>query len=174
MLFHFSENPDITSFRPRQKSNRMDMHPVVWAVDPEHQYGFYCPRNCPRIVISRDETADAELMQTYFAYTSAKMIIAMEQAWYERIRSTPIYRYTFDPDGFQLFDAIAGYYISEHEVIPQQVERIDDPIQQLCGKEIGIELRFVPSLHPLRQSILTSGWKDFSIHRFEYAAPYQR
>ena len=170
MLFHFSENADITCFNPRQKSNRLDLPPVVWAVDEVHQYGFYCPRNCPRIVISRYQTIEPELEEAFFGQTSAHLIIAMEQAWFERLRTTSIYRYSFVPDGFELFDDIAGYYISEEVTVPQRVVRITDPIAELCRPELGIEFRLVPSLYPLRDKILTSGLKDFSIHRFEYAA----
>lgn len=167
MLFHVSENPEISSFRPRQISNRMDMPPVVWAVDGEHQYGFYCPR----IVISHEVSMDPSLEADFFGHTAAQMIIVMEQAWYEQLRKTTIYRYVFEPYGFQLFDEIAGYYVSEQVTVPIQTDAITDPLLGLCRPELRIEVRLVPSLYPLRDQILSSGLKDFSIHRLKYATP---
>ncbi|MGO4791598.1 DUF6886 family protein [Paenibacillus sp. 2KB_20] len=50
MLFHFSEEADIEIFIPREKQNRSDFSAVVWAIDEEHEFSYYFPRDCPRIV----------------------------------------------------------------------------------------------------------------------------
>jgi hypothetical protein len=87
--------------------------------------------------------------------------------WYERIKSTTIYRYRLPADTFQLFDEVAGYYISTQAVIPIEVEPLDNLIDRLIN--LKIELRFTPNLYPLRNAILNSSIKDFAIHRFANA-----
>lgn len=169
MLYHLSEDSTINHFAPRQKSNRLDMPPVVWAIDQEHVFSFYCPRNCPRIVLSRKDEIAPEVEQQLFGQSSGSYIMAVENAWYDRIRTTPIYKYTFPEESFALFDRNAGYYISHEAVTPLHMERIDDPIQRLI--DLDIELRFVPNLHPLRDAVLATGYQGFSFHRFVYAAP---
>ncbi|WP_342779152.1 DUF6886 family protein [Paenibacillus hemerocallicola] len=70
-------------------------------------------------------------------------------------------------DTFQLFDEVAGYYISTQAVIPIEVEPLDNLIDRLII--LKIELRFTPNLYPLRNAILNSSIKDFGIHRFANA-----
>ncbi|WP_339293213.1 DUF6886 family protein [Paenibacillus sp. FSL W8-0187] len=48
MLYHFSEDPNIDIFVPRENQNRKDFPAVVWAIDKEHEFTYYFPRNCPR------------------------------------------------------------------------------------------------------------------------------
>lgn len=48
MLFHFSEESDIDIFVPRKKQNRADFPAAVWAIDKEHEFTYYFPRDCPK------------------------------------------------------------------------------------------------------------------------------
>ncbi|WP_425388137.1 DUF6886 family protein [Alicyclobacillus ferrooxydans] len=66
---------------------------------------------------------------------------------------------------FELFDSIAGYYISHREEVPVSV----DPLTSLPRYilESGAELRVTPDLHPLRELIFESRIQAFGIHRFE-------
>ncbi|MFC4099252.1 DUF6886 family protein [Paenibacillus xanthanilyticus] len=167
MLYHFSENPHIPLFEPRRKANRTNMPPVVWAIDEAHEYTFYCPRNCPRIAYRRTGPMSEEAERLLFAASGADSVLAMESRWHAELESFTIYRYVFEPDGFELFDATAGYYISEQPVRPVRVEAYGGLIGRLLAK--GIELRFMPELHALRDTVLASGIRDFGIHRFEFA-----
>lgn len=167
MLYHFSENPHIPLFEPRQKANRTNMPPVVWAIDEAHEYTFYCPRDCPRIAYRRTGPMSEAAERLLFGTTSANSVLAMECRWHEELARFTIYRYAFEPDGFALFDATAGYYVSEKPVRPVRVEAFDGLIDRILAK--GIELRFMPDLHPLREVVLASGIPDFGIHRFEHA-----
>ncbi|WP_375142506.1 DUF6886 family protein [Metabacillus idriensis] len=36
MLYHFSEDPSIKIFKPRQSASFPSLHPAVWAIDQEH------------------------------------------------------------------------------------------------------------------------------------------
>ncbi|RTE07153.1 DUF6886 family protein [Paenibacillus whitsoniae] len=166
-LYHFSEEPDISIFRPRVKANRQDMPPVVWAIDETHAFTFYFPRNCPRIVYQRTADMTEAQVQTFFGGTSSNTVITVETRWYEAIRSMTMYRYELPPATFRLFDSYAGYYISEETVEPIKVTAIPNLLGELM--ELDIDVRFTPDLHPLRDAILQSGIPDFGIHRFIFA-----
>lgn len=163
-LYHFSEDGSIGTFVPRQKDNRKDMPPVVWAIDEAHAFTFYFPRACPRIVYTRTHDLDERDALTFFGTSGANIVIAVETAWYERIRRAVIYRYRFPAETFRLFDEYAGYYISTETVKPMSVEPLDRLLDRLM--ELRVEVRFTPDLHPLRNAILQSSLRDFGIHQF--------
>lgn len=73
----------------------------------------------------------------------------------------------FEDEGFEIFDKTAGYYISYQTVKPMGIEKIDRLVERLLSK--GIELRFTPNLCPLRQSIVSSDFNEYRIHRFNNA-----
>jgi hypothetical protein len=163
-LYHFSEESSIKEFKPRVKANRQNMPPVVWAIDDEHEFTFYCPRDCPRIVYTRSEGLTDEDERRFFGLTSASIVMTVQTGWYERMRDTTLYRYQLPTDRFRLFDETAGYYVSEQAATPLAVDPLDRLLDRLM--ELNIEVRFTPSLHPLRNAILSSSLTDFGIHRF--------
>ncbi|MFD0694486.1 DUF6886 family protein [Paenibacillus sp. GCM10027628] len=166
-LLHFSEEPNIEIFVPRVKANRQNMPPVVWAIDQEHAFTFYFPRNCPRIVYSKSEGISEEDQLKFFGLSQSDTIITVESGWYKAINETTMYRYSLPGNGFQLFDETAGYYISERTIKPLAVDPIDNLIEKITA--MNIEIRFTPNLHPLREALLNSTLKDFGIHRFDNA-----
>ncbi|HZG88436.1 DUF6886 family protein [Paenibacillus sp.] len=163
-LYHFSEESSIAAFVPRQKENRKNMPPVVWAIDEAHAFTFYFPRACPRIVYTRTDDIDERDAQTFFGTSGANIVVTVETAWFGRIRSAVIYRYHLPAETFRLFDEYAGYYISTETVAPLAVEPLDRLLERLM--ELGVEVRFTPDLHPLRNAILQSSLRDFGIHQF--------
>jgi hypothetical protein len=81
-LYHFSEESNIEIFRPRVKPNRQSMPPVVWAINQEHEFTFYFPRNCPRIVYTRtEEISDAD-HNKFFGITKSDIVITVETQWH--------------------------------------------------------------------------------------------
>lgn len=166
-LYHFSEESNISIFRPRIKHNRQDMPPVVWAIDQLHEFTFYFPRDCPRIVFTRTEGISDEDSSKFFGVTIANIVITVETQWYKKINESTIYRYEFPDEKFKLFDEYAGYYITEETVKPIDMTPLTRLIERLT--EQNIEVRFTPNLYPLREAILKSTIKDFGIHRFENA-----
>ncbi|AJY76200.1 DUF6886 family protein [Paenibacillus beijingensis] len=167
-LFHFSEEKTIEIFKPRVKANRTDMSPVVWVIDEEHEFTFYFPRDCPRIVYTKDDEVTEEDNRKFFGLTSSNIVVTVETHWYERIMNTTIYRYELPSETFKLFDQTAGYYISTEIVKPVERVEIKNSLERLMG--MNIDVRFTPNLHPLKEAILTSSIKDFGIHRFANAA----
>ncbi|MEI7024913.1 DUF6886 family protein [Paenibacillus sp. y28] len=167
MLFHFSENPDIEVFVPKQIQSRPGFPAVVWAIDEEQEFTYYFPRECPRIVCRRTRNTSEEHRELFFKNTDADIIVTVENEWYPAIAKQRIYKYHFAEAGFELFDRTAGYYISVQTVRPAAVEAMDNLIGRLLGK--NIELRFTSSLYPLREAIVSSGYEEFGIHRFSNA-----
>ncbi|MGO4110079.1 DUF6886 family protein [Paenibacillus sp. YAF4_2] len=167
-LFHFSEESSIKRFVPRVKANRTNMPPVVWAIDEEHEFTFFFPRKCPRIVYKRSDGLTEADNHLFFGLTSCKIIITVETGWYDRIKQATLYRYELPADSFQLFDETAGYYISTETITPLAVEPLTNPLDLLMA--IGVEVRFTSNLHPLREAILQSSLTDFGIHQFDQAS----
>lgn len=166
-LFHFSEEGDIEVFVPRVKENRKDMPPVVWAIDDAHEFTFFFPRDCPRIVYTRNAGITNEDNEKFFGLTGSDIVITVESGWYERIKRTTLYRYRLPGDTFHLFDETAGYYISPQTVQPLEVDPLPNLLERLM--DLNIDVRFTPNLHPLRNAILNSSVQDFGIHRFANA-----
>ncbi|SEM04455.1 hypothetical protein SAMN04488688_10874 [Paenibacillus sp. cl141a] len=167
MLFHYSEDANIEIFIPKEKQNRPDFPAVVWAIDEEHEFTYYFPRDCPRIICRKTEDISDKNNDLFFNNTNADIIVTVESEWYARIIEQSLYKYHFKDDGFELFDKTAGYYISYQVVKPIGIEKVDKLVERLISK--GIELRFTSNLYPLREAILTSDFKGFGIHRFNNA-----
>jgi hypothetical protein len=169
-LYHFSEEDSIEVFIPRVKENRKDLPPVVWAIDDVHEFTFYFPRDCPRIVFTKADDITEEDTQKFFGLTTSNIVVTVETHWYERIMNTKLYRYSLPTESFQLFDESAGYYISTQTINPIKCEEISNLLERLLS--LNIELRFTSNLVPLREAILSSSLKDFGIHRFENARSF--
>ncbi|MEK3885773.1 DUF6886 family protein [Paenibacillus sp. PL2-23] len=164
-LYHFSEEDDISIFKPRVKDNRRNMPPVVWAIDEEHQFTFFLPRSCPRIVYTKHDDIDEQDYKKFFGTTNAEIVITLEANWYNSIMNTTLYRYELPSDTFSIFDERAGYYISYEEVKPSRLTLIKNGIERLIA--MNIEVRFTPELNTLRNELLKSTIKDFGIYHFD-------
>lgn len=168
MLYHFSENPEIHIFAPRHPAGRDDERAVVWASDAHHAPHYYVPRDCPRICVEAGrETAESDV-EKFFGLSGVRRMIAVEAGWYSRIRDGKLYRYVFHPEGFELLDSNAGYYVSPHPVTPIAVEPMDDLIGAIVGADI--ELRVMPSLMRLKEQVLASTL-HYSMIRMRNAVP---
>ncbi|UVI32756.1 DUF6886 family protein [Paenibacillus spongiae] len=167
-LYHFSEEPDIAVFKPRKLEYRSDEPAMVWAIDEFHAPHYYFPRECPRVCIwPKEDTTDADL-QRFFGQSGTTRIVAIETAWYERMKKAVIYRYRFNTDSFSCHTPDAGYYISLNTVEPYSVDRLDSLPEQIIA--LGIELRITPSLRPL-QAVIPSSTVNFSMIRMKNATP---
>lgn len=166
-VYHFSEEPGIEIFRPRPAPAYPHLPPVVFALDRERSPHYFFPRDCPRVIYWKADWTTEEDARTFLAYTDASKIAVVESGWLNRIRSTQLYRYTFSAETFAPMDSSAGYYISTETVVPLRVEPVGDLLEKLLDEQL--ELRFTPSLHPIRDRVIASTM-DFSIIRFRNAA----
>ena len=163
-LFHVSEEPAIKLFEPRPSKYVPD--PVVWAIDEARLHNYLMPRDCPRVTYyAGSETSSADVEQ-FLGSSSA--VVALESAWFSRLRACRLYCYELPTETFECFDECAGYFVSRASVVPKGVTIIDDVIGELL--RIGVELRFVTGLWPLRDAVASSTLQ-FSFIRMQNAQP---
>ena len=169
LLFHFSENPNITYFEPRPVHREPELGSVVWAIEATAMYKNLLPRDCPRVTFYADENSSPEDVERLLGHTTAKWIVAIESGWLERMRTVNLYRYHLPAKTFKLVgDGIAGYYASHEPVEPLSVEPVGDLLKALI--DFGVELRITPSLWPLHKAVVNSTL-PFSMIRMRNATP---
>jgi hypothetical protein len=162
MLYHYSEEPGIARFEPREPPSRTPGFPgtpqavphganVVWAIDEWHSPLYYFPRDCPRVCFwPLAATSEADRLR-WMGESRAPMVACIEWVWLERLRATTLYRYRMPEGSFRLLEgpnASPGTWVSEEAVTPIGVGAVGD----LCGalRDAGVELRLMESLLPLR------------------------
>jgi hypothetical protein len=164
MLFHVSEERGIERFEPRASEIARDS--VVWAIDAPRLRNYLLPRDCPRVTYyAGRETTEADI-ERFLGPSTA--VIAIEQAWFERLRSCRLYCYHLSPETFESLDECAGYFVSRVPVVPVGVEVLDDPIAELRRREV--ELRMLPHLWTLHDAVVGSSLQ-FSMIRMRNALP---
>ena len=163
MLFHISEESGVEKFEPR--ASEYTSESVVWAIDADHLHNYLVPRECPRVTYYAGPETTAADVERFLG--SGRAVVAVEAGWLDRLRSCRLYCYQMRPQTFECLDQCAGYFVSRVPVVPACVEVFDDPIAELLNR--GIELRFVPSLWPLRDAVVASTLQ-FSLIRMRNAS----
>jgi hypothetical protein len=170
LLFHVSEEPDISVFRPRPPPSPLAgvAVDVVWAIDDAHLGNYLTPRDCPRVTFGRGpSTTDADAARFLSGVTGRVVII--ESAWLDRALTTPIHVYAFERGPqWRQHDPGAGYFTSPEPVVPASVRRIDQPIAAMLRH--GCELRVCANLWAMIDLVTTSTL-EFSIIRKRNALP---
>jgi hypothetical protein len=164
MLFHISEDAGIERFDPRP--SEYAAAPVVWSIDADRLRNYLAPRDCPRVTFyAGPQTMPADRERFLGA---SRAVVAIEQAWLERLRTCRVFCYHLPPDTFQCIDRCAGYFVSRVPVAPTQVDVIDDVIAELRRR--NVTLRIESNLWPLRDAVASSTLM-FSIIRMRNAQP---
>jgi hypothetical protein len=161
-LFHFSENPSITVFRPHVARTSGETEPFVWALDEEHAPSYWFPRDCPRACCWANEKPISAAGAALLDPGGAHRLHAIEIEWLKRLRGCRLYAYEFDPALFTSKVAEAGYWVAQCEVVPLALHPVGDLLERHI--EEGIEMRVVKNLWPLIDAIIVSGL-EFSIIR---------
>jgi hypothetical protein len=164
MLFHISEEEDITRFDPRVSPSASGL--VVWAIERRRLCNYLVPRECPRVTYYAGVDAAAADIDRFLGASPA--VVAIESGWLERVKSSRLYCYHLPPETFECLDPGAGYFVSRAPVVPSRVEIIDHPLGAL--QRSGAELRVLPNLWPLGDAIVESSLQ-FSLIRMRNAAP---
>ena len=172
-LYHFSEEPDIAVFEPRPPPAAQDapLPPLVWAIDEAHAPMYYVPRECPRVCFWPGAQTTDDDRERWFGGIRARMVIAIETAWIERLRATTLYRYTMPAAAFKPNDATAGHFVSRTSVVPLAVEPIGDLLAALAAADV--ELRITPSLVDLWRRVIASTL-EFSGTRLRNARGWEK
>jgi hypothetical protein len=167
-VWHFSEDPSLSRFRPRRRAANQAAQPQVWAVDTRHAPMFWFPRDCPRGCIwpvSATTPADRE---RFFWQTAANRIHVMECGWLRRMQDCRLYAYRLPSEPFRPHE-VGGYWIADEPVDAIEQLAIDD----LVGRhaDAGIELRITPSIWPFWRRVANST-VEFSGSRLRNSAPH--
>jgi hypothetical protein len=169
VLYHFREEPSITVFHPRTPLARPEVEPMVWAIDDARAPMYYFPRECPRACFWPGERTTDDDRERWFGGVSARMVIAIESAWLERLRTTTLYRYAMPEATFRPNDVTAGHFVSRESVVPVSIEPVGDLLVALIASDV--ELRITPRLPELWQRVIASTL-DYSGTRLRNAAGY--
>jgi hypothetical protein len=151
-LYHFSEEPGISTFVPRAPLAHAEQEPLVWAIDEWHSPHYFLPRDCPRVCYW--SAAGSTLEDIGRLLSAATRVVAIEPAWLPAVSEGSIYRYEFDPDHFELVDATAGYYVCREAARPLGVERLSG--QPALFARHGVDFRVVDDLLGLHQAVVAS------------------
>ena len=161
-LFHFSEDPNISLFRPHLAPTSTEEEPLVWAIDEEHAPSYWFPRKCPRACCWAVEKPIFEAGVALLGLGGARRLHAIEAIWLEHVRACRLYAYEFNPAPFASKLSDAGYWVANCDVTPLAVTPVGDLLTRHA--DAGIELRIVLNLWPLIDAIAASGL-EFSIIR---------
>jgi [ribosomal protein S5]-alanine N-acetyltransferase len=164
-LFHFSEDPAIEVFEPRPvqvpaaRPHGLDWlnGPLVWAVDAWHSPMFFFPRDCPRILLWRlPQTTEADLDHWWRGNRDRRMQAHIEAAWLERVRAGKLYRYAFDPAGFERVEASGGpgYQVARSAVRPLEMTPVGNLPAAL--EAANVELHVMDDLMPFNGAWLST------------------
>src|SRR5262249_45846290 len=127
---------------------------------------YLLPRDCPRVTYYAGPQTSAADVERFLG--DAKAVVAIEDAWSDRVRSCRLYCYQLPAAPFTCFDECAGYFVSRAPVTPIGAHVINDPLAE--PRERGVDVRFLPYLWPLRDSVVASTLL-FSMIRMRNAAP---
>ena len=164
MLYHVSEEAGIARFEPRPSS--YTDYPVVWAIDERRLCNYLLPRDCPRVTYYAGQESTATDIERFLGTSSA--VVAIEEPWLDRVRSSRLYRYHMPSEAFVCLDAGAGYHVSRVPVVPSGVDVFDDLLAELQRR--GVELRVLPHLWQLHDAVAGSSLQ-FSMIRMRNALP---
>src|SRR5512138_1617126 len=112
-LYHFSEDLGIRVFEPHVAPTSTVSEPLVWAIGEQSQVMYFFPRDCPRACFWPGKHTTEHDRQRFFGDVDARMVIAVEARWLDRIRNTTLYRYEMPPETFEFSgDDSAGHWVS--------------------------------------------------------------
>lgn len=149
-LFHLSDDPAIARFEPRPSAYTEE--PVVWAISDQRIANYLLPRDCPRLCFRAGPESSQEDMERFLGDDT--VVIAVEEAWAERLASGKLHRYAMPRDGFVLKDESAGYWVSYGAIEPLGVEVLDDLPGAIAAE--GVTLKVMPSLWALHDAVKES------------------
>lgn len=169
-LFHVSEEANIEIFEPRLPK-REDLDPnvgLVWAIDEKRLPNFLTPRDCPRVTYHVGPGTNEFDRKKFFTSEMASHAVIIESGWLDRLRETTLYIYEFDTTGFELQDAVAGYYVATAAQCPVATYVVSDLLGELIQR--GIEVRIVDNLWKIANQVKESTL-NWSLWRMKNAQP---
>ncbi|MGW0516545.1 DUF6886 family protein [Crossiella sp. NPDC003009] len=166
-VWHFSEDPGITEFRPHRAPTSSDPEPAVWAVEEARASDFWFPRDCPRVLF-RPEPGRQPSPAALALLGGARQVAVVEWGWWARVCGVRLFRYAFAPGPFRRCANPRWYLTAREAVRPLAVQPVGDVVALHAAA--GIELRLAPNLWPVAGLVERSGL-EFSMIRMRNALP---
>ena len=149
-LWHFSEDPSLGRFLPRDGK--------VWAIDDRHSWLYWFPRDCPRACFwAVEETTDDDV-EGWLDGDRDRRVAVIETSWLDRVRNVRLCAYRMPPAPFDIVED-GRFYIASTPVDALERVEVGDLLARHAAA--GIELRVAPSLYPLWDRVIESSL-DFS------------
>lgn len=167
-LWHFSEDPDLTSFEPRTTETSSG-EALVWAIDTRHAPLYWFPRECPRGCVWRSSSTSAEDAERFFGQSDASRLHVIESSWLDAVRRCRLFAYELPWEGFEAH-GVGGYWVSTTAVAPTDRVEVGDLLDRHASA--SIELRVTPSIWPFWRRASASTL-EFSGCRLRNAAPHR-
>ncbi|MET1008029.1 MAG: DUF6886 family protein [Propionibacteriaceae bacterium] len=145
-VLHFSEDPDISVFRPHVAKTAQVGEAYVWAVDAARAPDYWFPRQCPRAMAWPDPDTTAEDRLAILG-PSATRVHMIEYGWLAAMQTVRLFAYRFDAADFVPYgdEPVPVAQVATHPVRPLGPP---EPVGDLLAlhAEAGIELRLAESL----------------------------
>ena len=144
-LWHFSEDPGLGRFVPRDRK--------VWAIDEEQSWLYWFPRDCPRACFWAVESTTDDDVERWLDGDRERRVAVIETAWLERVRAVRLYAYRLP---LELFDVVEDdrFHIASRPV--DAIERVELGDLLARHADAGNELRVAPALYPLWDKVIES------------------
>ena len=142
-LWHFSEDPSLDRFLPRDGK--------VWAIDEPHSWLYWFPRDCPRACFwAVDSTTDDDV-DRWLDADRGRRVAVIESGWLERLRGVRLHAYRMPAEPFDVVED-DRFYIASMPVDALERVELGDLLARHAAA--GIELRVAPSLYPLWDKVV--------------------
>jgi len=142
-LWHFSEDPELGHFEPRDGK--------IWAIDEEHSWLYWFPRDCPRACFWAVESTTADDVERWLDGDGERRVAVIESSWLERLRTVELYAYRLPREPFDVVQD-GRFYIASAPVDALGRVEVGDLLARHAGA--GIELRIAPALYPLWDRVI--------------------
>jgi hypothetical protein len=149
-LWHFSEDPSLGHFAPREGK--------VWAIDAEHSWLYWFPRDCPRACFWAVASTTDDDVAHWLDGDRERRVAVIETSWLERLRAVRLYAYRLPAEPFEVVQD-DRFYIAPTPV--DAIERVELGDLLTRHADAGIELRIAPALYPLWDRVIATTL-DFS------------
>jgi hypothetical protein len=143
-LWHFSEDPGLSRFEPRDGK--------VWAIDEAHSWLYWFPRDCPRATYwaVAGQTAQEDVERRLDG-DRERRIAVIETAWLERMHAVQLYGYRMPSEPFdEVLDN--RFYVASTPVEALERVKLGDLVER--HRAAGIDFRDAAALYPLWDEVI--------------------
>ncbi|MEV6280452.1 DUF6886 family protein [Nocardia sp. NPDC051832] len=167
-VLHFSEDPTIERFEPREIAGRPG--PFVWAVDVRNAPSYWFPRDCPRAMAWTTPATTPIDRERILGPGGGDRVHAIEYSGLVALQAVALFAYRLPARHFRPIGEPEPYAM----ISPETVDPLGpaEPVGDLLHfhERAGIQVRVLPNLWPFWDAVSTSSL-GFSGIRLREAKP---